>query len=291
VAFNAKLDSIDKYFYGIHESLAFERIYESHDTEELSRLRDELDQVSDANYRTLYDRYKGCRRAFVLGTGPSLQTSLDIDFSPADLLIACNSIVKNEKILNHTQPTVIAFADQVFHFGRSDYAKQFRVDLIKAVERLGCFCIVPPERGLLLAMHFPEVASRLITIPFNGTLNLPTPENRRVKVTENIMTLYMLPIASAMAEEVYIGGADGRDQKEQYFWKHDKTAQYCDLLNSVWDAHPSFFRDRNYDAYYADHCRTIEELMRYGEDHGVKYCSLTPSRIPALAKRSQKGGI
>ncbi|MHC4338508.1 MAG: hypothetical protein ACYSTG_11280, partial [Planctomycetota bacterium] len=75
MAFNAKLDSIDKYFFGIHESLAFERIYESHDTEELSRLRNELEQISDANYRTLYDRYKGCRRAFVLGTGPSLQSA------------------------------------------------------------------------------------------------------------------------------------------------------------------------------------------------------------------------
>jgi hypothetical protein len=76
MAFNAKLDSIDKYFFGVHESLAFERIYESHDTEELSRLRDELEQISDANYRTLYDRYKGCKRAFVLGTGPSLQSAL-----------------------------------------------------------------------------------------------------------------------------------------------------------------------------------------------------------------------
>jgi hypothetical protein len=291
VAFNAKLDSIDKHFFGVHESLAFERIYQSHDTKQLARMRSELDRTSQANYRALYDRYKSCRRAFVLGTGPSLQMALSMDFSPDDLVIGCNSIVKNEKILIHTRPGVIAFADQVFHFGRSNYAKQFRADLLRAVRRLGCFCIVPPERGLLLAMHFPEVASRLIAMPFNGTFNLPTPGNRKVKVTENVMTLYMLPIASAIAKEIYIVGADGREQRERYFWKHDETAQYGELLSSVREAHPSFFRDRNYNAYYEEHCRTLEELMRYGENHGVTYSSLTPSRIPALAKRSQKGGI
>ncbi len=289
VAFNAKLDSIDKHFFAVHESLAFERIYQSHDTEQLSRARNELDRTSEANYRALYDRYKGCRRAFVLGTGPSLQMALRMDFLPDDLVIACNSIVKSERMLDHAQPDVLAFADQVYHIGRSDYAKQFRVDLIKAVKRLGCFCIVPPERGLLISMHFPELASRLIVIPFNDTFNLPTPGNRKVKVTENVMTLYMLPVASAIAEEVYVVGADGREQKEQYFWKHDETAQYGDLLRSARQAHPSFFRDRTYEAYYDQHCRTIEELIEYGEKQGVTYRSLAPSRIPALAKRSLKG--
>jgi hypothetical protein len=102
------------------------------------------------------------------------------------------------------------------------------------------------------------------------------------------MTLYMLPVASAIAEEVYVIGADGREKNEHYFWKHHETTQYGDLLSSVRDAHPSFFRDRNYNAYYEEHCRTIEELMRYGESHGVRYHSLTPSRIPALANRSRQ---
>lgn len=283
--FNAKLECIDREFFSYHESLAFQRIYARHDTDSIRDLRKRLEQASETNYKTIYNKYKGCRRSFVLGTGPSVQKILETEIFPDDLVIACNSLVKNHAVLAHTRPAILAFADPVFHFGRSTYARVFREQLISAVGRTNLICVVPPEHGLLLALHCPELISRLIVLPAGHTFNLPTPDNRTVRGTDNIMTLYMLPIASAMAQEVYVVGADGRVETDNYFWKHDRGSQYNDLLKFAFDAHPSFFRDRDYKAYFQKHCATMEAMIAEGERRGIRYYSVSHSTVPALRKR------
>ncbi|WP_145986438.1 hypothetical protein [Methylocaldum marinum] len=284
--FNAKLECIDKRFFTYHESVAFQRIYALHDTVSLSDTRKKLEEVSRKNYEFLYSRYKGCQRAFVLGTGPSIQQIFHIDVSQDDLVIACNSLVKNQKVFSYARPAVLTFADPVFHFGRSAYAQQFREHLASLSSDTNVFFIVPPEHGLLLALHYPSLISRLIVLPVSPEFNLPTPENRKVQVADNIMTLYMLPVASAMAQEVYVIGADGRAQADNYFWKHDQDSQYGNLMKTAVDAHPSFFRDRDYKAYFKHHCDTMEALISQGERRGVRYYSVSSSTIPALRQRA-----
>ena len=99
------------------------------------------------------------------------------------------------------------------------------------------------------------------------------------------MTMLMLPVASTVADETYMIGADGRSQGEKYFWKHNPSAQFDDLMDSAFATHPSFFRDRIYSDYYNEHCRYLEGLVAYGETRGKTYYSQTPSLIPTLAKR------
>lgn len=291
VRFNAKLECIDKDFFGVHESLAFERIYRKHGTDLLRELRGQIEQASEANFDAVYSKYGGCRRAFILATGPSIQNIFTINISEDDLVIACNSLVRNQKALAYARPAVLTFADPVFHFGRSAYAKQFRTHLVRAVASSECVCVVPPERGLLLALHHPDLISRLVLMPTGRSFNLPTPRNRAVRAADNIMTLYMLPIASALAREVYIFGADGRAKTDSYFWKYDQGSQYDDLLKSAIDTHPSFFRDRDYDAYFRNHCAAIKAIISEGEKRGMKYYSASFSTVPALRQRVIAGDI
>jgi hypothetical protein len=96
----------------------------------------------------------------------------------------------------------------------------------------------------------------------------------------------MLPVASSIAEEIYILACDGRKPGDVSFWRHGETVQFEELMETVSQTHPSFFRDRNYSDYYSRHCQELEEMLEYGEKLGRKYYSLSSSRIPALIDRS-----
>jgi hypothetical protein len=100
------------------------------------------------------------------------------------------------------------------------------------------------------------------------------------------MTLFMLPIAMSLTSDVRIVGADGRKESSSYFWEHSDSAQYEDeLMSTVAETHPSFFRDRVYEDYYQQHVDTLTEMIEYGERDGIGFVNLTNSYIPCLAER------
>ncbi len=69
---------------------------------------------------------------------------------------------------------------------------------------------------------------------------------------------------------------------------HNAEVQYSDdLMRSAFDAHPSFFRDRNYGRYYEQHCEQLETMLSRAESEGHRFRSVTPSEIPALKRRQQ----
>ena len=114
----------------------------------------------------------------------------------------------------------------------------------------------------------------------------PTPERMTVRMTNNVLTHMMLPIAFALSDRVEIAGCDGRQPNESYFWRHNTRTQYPDdLMATAFDAHPAFFRDRDYADYYDEHCRELEELLLTGEAAGKFAVGVTPSYIPALSRR------
>ena len=79
----------------------------------------------------------------------------------------------------------------------------------------------------------------------------------------------MIPIAFALADRVEIPGCDGRRPSENYFWRHNARTQYSDeLMGSAFEAHPAFFRDRDYGDYYDKHCQQLEEGLATGEAAG-----------------------
>lgn len=283
-----KIHIIDPNYYSHAEASNYQGLFDHTRT---SDQHQKLAELSLRNYNTLLDQVKGCSRATVFGTGPSLDQALEFDFS-GGFNIVCNSIVKNRTLLDHIKPQLLVFADPVFHFSPCKYSVEFRSQVLNAIHDYNCFCLVPEGRVTLMLAHYPELKNRIIGMPTRigiptrkRDFNFPTPDNFYVKASDNILTLFMLPIASTVAEKIQIIGSDGRQKNENYFWKHSSSAQFDELMQTVFDTHPSFFRDRVYTDYYEVHCKILNNLIEYGESSGKKYISLTQSYIPALEKR------
>ena len=252
---------------------------------ELMRLFGGSGQSTAAMERLLSERIAG-GTALIVGTGPSAETLDDSDFD-ADIRITCNSAVRNAGFIDAFRPHAIAFSDPIHHLGPSRYAAAFRADLLRALEGCEALAIVPPLGAELLTQHHPEVADRVVCVPvYYGPWRWPTTHDHHVRHTGNVLTLYMLPLAFALADHVTIAGCDGRKPDEALFWRHSRTIQYDDeLMETLYMAHPGWYRDYDYADYYAAHCRELEELIRMGESAGKSVCSLTESFIPALAGR------
>jgi hypothetical protein len=239
------------------------------------------------NFRKMVLKQKNNIKSYCFVTGPSFDSYQEFQYEKEAFKIICNSIVKNHTFLEYIKgPDLLVFADPVFHFSPSEYSAVFRDHVLKVVERYNCFVMVPEATVGLLLRHYPELKPYLIGMGnCSDTFSFPSDQRLNVKSSANILTLFMLPVASSVSEEVYILGADGRAQDEKYFWKHSTSVQFDNLMQTVFETHPSFFRDRDYKDYYAEHCRFLESFIQYGERQGKRYFSLTPSHIPALKQR------
>jgi hypothetical protein len=230
------------------------------------------------------------RNAALFLTGPSLEAALQGRLPENRFAIICNSLVKSRPFLERIKPDLLVFLDPAYHFGVSRYAAEFRKNAVAALQDYPqCACIVP-EAYLPLGRAFlgPALADRLIGMPVNrrSGFNLPGPQAFFVRQTANVLTELMLPVGLALAGQVWVVGADGRRPDDTGFWAHNAAAQMGDLLASIYAAHPSLGRDEDVPAYYARHCQRVERLLRVAEaQHGVQVRSLTPSFIPALARR------
>ena len=240
---------------------------------------------AEVSLRRLREHTQGAATSFILATGPS---ALDLDLTQvdADVRITCNSAVRDEKRLQAFRPTIIAFTDPVFHFGPSRYAAAFRRDLLRAVDVYNPLLICGSHWVSPLLTMAPQLADRLAVIPFRpgGKWRWPTDKDPTVRTTASVLTNLMLPVALMLTDHVTIAGADGRRPTENYFWKHG--LQYSDdLMQSVFEAHPAFFRDRDYETHYDTHCQEIEDLLGVAEDAGKVVEAVASSWISAFRKR------
>ena len=272
---------VDETYYSIVESSIYREIY--YYCLDLSKRQFFLEQ-SKKNYARMSDEFKDVRKSYLFGTGPSLEQAYNYSYHEGFNVI-CNSIVKNKELVKHINPSLLVFADPVFHFSPCEYSKQFRNDAVDVILEYGCFCMIPYYTVPLILAHYPYLEEKIIGLPFGNNYNLPTVRDFHVKSSANILTLYMIPVASAISGEINIIGCDGRQKNETYFWKHNSNAQYEGLMRTVFEMHPSFFRGRVYEDYYDEHCLFLKELIEFGEGLGRNYYSLTSSFIPVLIDR------
>lgn len=224
-------------------------------------------------------------KAYLLCTGPSLSRFREFDFSDGHV-IACNSVVSNRALLEHSRPDFVVASDPIFHFGPSIYAEQFRQDLASAARDFPFLFMTLDVYAHLLRAHVDMPEERWAVVP--NCAGSAVHDLRRdwfVPRTANIMTMFMLGVAATLAKEIYIIGADGREPGETYFWKHDPASQLTDKMQAIKDCHPAFFERRNYADYYDRHCEVVDHQVRQIESAGGRVYTLTPSFIPALARR------
>jgi len=244
-------------------------------------------------FKSVCKKFKN-KKIAVFGTGESLSKAMEVDFSRVDT-IAANSMVKDIDLLDHLQPKLIVCADPIFHAGVSKYAEEFRKMLRYALHRYSCPLIVP-ERDLHIYHHYfygEEIT--IIPIPFikRDLPNYSMQHDFSVSTTGNVLTVFLLQLAFSMSNKVDIYGCDGRPLNENnYFWKHNKSAQFTEEIDDIKLAHPGFFAI-DYNNYYKEHCLTLEKWLSHAEEIGKVVYSRTSSYIPALKKRESLdlGGI
>ncbi|MCH8489188.1 MAG: glycosyltransferase [Oceanicaulis sp.] len=225
---------------------------------------------------------------YIFGTGPNLSHASAHDFSDG-VTIACNSMVRNRELMDRLQPRLIVAADPIFHAGPSSYAGAFREQLIDALDRYSADLVVPLRDYHIYSHHLPErFADRIVGVPLEtgDRPNIDLSEQLKTTSTANVLTLFLLPLATTFFEEIRIFGCDGRPLSEDnYFWKHDKSSQFNEQMTEIQKAHPAFF-EIDYNDYYLAHCKTLETWLSTGEAAGKRFTNHTPSYIPALLKRS-----
>ena len=168
-------------------------------------------------------------------------------------------------------------------------AAAFRQDLPQAVHDTDAVIVTFDLCAGVLLAHHPELADRVVIrraqkdkLPWHW----PSPDRVTVRMTGNVLTCGMFPVAFALSDHVQIAGRDGRAPAENYFWRHNARTQYSDeLMGTVFDTHPPSFFDRDYADCYDERCRQLEELLAVGEAAGRRATAVTPSDIPALRQR------
>jgi glycosyltransferase involved in cell wall biosynthesis len=257
------------------------------------RLKNRLESKSKFKLLTSEITSKNYEKSFIFGTGPNL-SELDTDKYEfeSSLTIACNSMVKDKKLLKKINPDIFIAADPIFHAGCSSYAKAFRDELRICLNAFPKSFFIVPERDLPLHLsQFPKIdPNRIIGIPFKNEIenNFNLIKDFYVKTYSNVLTLFLLPIAATFTRKILISGCDGKETlNNRYFWSHNKDVQFETEMHNIKKAHPSFF-DINYDKYYLEHCdnlkNQIEELLHM--NYSIK--NLTLSNIPILKTLSKK---
>ncbi|MGH8046382.1 MAG: hypothetical protein ACREKL_03980 [Chthoniobacterales bacterium] len=239
-------------------------------------------------FEEMAESLRGAQRAYVFGTGPSLEQVVDVDLH-GGVRVVSNSLVRNERLMDKIRPSIVCCGDPVFHAGCSGYAAEFRRNLVDAMRRYPLYTIVPITHYPYYRAHFPaDLVKRIIGVPINklGRFNFDLLSSYNVNQTGNILTMLMLPVASTLAREICIGGCDGRADKTQtYFWSHHGPSQIADKMDDAKLAHPGFFKI-SYTDYYDQHCATLDLLMRQGEQDGRIFRNITTSHVPGLERRN-----
>lgn len=275
---------IDPYFYKYSESHTYPGLlwYDLYTPSQRLYLKKHSKKLFEHFYKiNMSDK------VILFGTGPSINSVFDKEYKNETTII-CNSIVKDDKLLERIQPNAITFIDSVFHFGVSKYCEQFINDVEKTVKKYGSYCFINEVGGALIYEHFPSLREKIICFPtyrIGPPIRIEPDKFKSRFYSHSVVTRIMLQLGAGLADKVLMCGFDGRSKGENYFWKHSSTAQYDDLMQYVWDSHPTFFSDTNYEDNYDAHCKVMEQVIINLEKQGAEIYTLEASHIPALAKR------
>ncbi len=224
-------------------------------------------------------------KVYLLCTGPNLKDYRDYDFSDG-YVVLCNNAVSDMELMGYTQPDIVVASDPVYHFGPSRGATSYRASLNHAAEKHLFFFLTLTRRYNLARRYIDIPDARMGCVTAHRSAKVDALGGKwGIPLTENILTLLMLPVAFCLANKIYIIGADGRESNESRFWQHMSTPLVPTQGDSFHQCHPAFFCMRNYNEYYRNHCNTVSDQVRSIEKAGGSICSLTPSLIPALAER------
>ncbi len=222
-------------------------------------------------------------QAVVLATGPSLELAKYFDIAKC-VRIACNSVVQDSKLLAKLRPHFLTAGDVVSHLGVSQYADKWRRDLAVLLRKSNATFVTTAPFGFLLSTHYPDIADQVVLISqaYKQGPVLDMTQNFCLPTLDSTLNIHMLPIASTLADEIYLFGCDGQNpinERNEDFWAHSPRAQYHDLVESAHRCHPTFDPKRQantLDRYCASTAESIGAIRNCGKFIAVVGTSFTP---------------
>jgi len=243
------------------------------------------------SHRRLASRAKdlasqGLRKAAVFGTGPSIELAVASKLDDC-IRIACNSVVQSDELMSIISPHFLTAGDVVSHFGVSAYAERFRHDLASRLREGDRLFLTTAEFGFLLVAHNPSLVDKVVLIE-QRNLEMTTDllDNFSLPLLDSTLNIHMLPLATTLADEIYLFGCDGQSpslQSNEDFWAHSQGAQYHDLVESGHRCHPTFDQNRRQhtlDRYFESTSQSIHKICSCGKF----VASVGPSFTPPMAR-------
>ncbi|MBL8645381.1 MAG: hypothetical protein JNK21_15720 [Rhodospirillaceae bacterium] len=254
--------------------------------------KDEIDRLLSNSVYLFFENLKRWtgRPMSVFGNGPTLQQVVDQKFDPGPTLRAvCNSTIADDKAMAHLKPEIAFAGDPVQHGGASLYAGKFRADLQKALTENPNLVFIT-QLGFVpyfKAATPPSLHTRIIGVGNNRSpeFNIDLTQAFYSSATANIFTMLVLPVAFTISKQVDIYGCDGQEfSKATKPWSHANESDYMGKMAVTHRLHPAFWQ-RNFaeelTSYYGD----MDDIIAAAEKKGIRVRSITPSYVPALAKR------
>lgn len=222
----------------------------------------------------------------IIAPGPTYSSLLSLpgfeDIQGSNV-VTCNSVVKDIDTLKAIgRVDVLCFSDPVFHFSSSEYCLKFIEDVKTVIETFDPYIIVPISAAPLTENLLLKFNPKVIGYGASETYNIPSSGALSVKYSPNVLTSLLLPTAAALSNTIHTVGCDGRNKDEKYFWRHNDRAQYTQLMDSVFEKHPSFLNDQNLDKYYHQHVVRLTRDVNWLRHKGKKVQSLTPTYLDIL---------
>lgn len=226
----------------------------------------------------------GWKTGCVFGTGPSLETAREFDFSNC-VSVVCNSIVQNRELLSHINPKFVTAGDVVSHLGVSLYAEVFRKDLLAYLKDSEAYYLTTAPFGYILLEQCPEISQKIILVEqITEEQNFDLTQLFGLPRLDSTFNIHMLPIIHTFCDNIFILGCDGKSKtrSNEDFWAHAQQAQYFDLVETGHKCHPTFDNNRKKSTYNRYQDSVIHSVINGEKKHGKRYYTLQQSYIDAL---------
>jgi hypothetical protein len=221
------------------------------------RDRDQYTDVSFKHYHELKEVI-GDQELYVLGNAPDFSSIIE-NIKSKPVIICNDSINIIEKI--HSSTVILAFGDPLFHFSYDENALNF-IKKVKKIENFIDFLIVPSN--VIPILKSAGINTKLIGVTSSKKLkvNFLMKGNKiYTKNTHNVMTQYMLPLATSLSNTVNLGAVSFELEKElESVWDYDQ--KIIDEGNKNYAFEYSFFKDRNFKKYYKYHNKMLNNIIK-----------------------------
>lgn len=232
-------------------------------------------------------------KAYILGTGPSLEKAIEVDWADG-IRIVSNTIVKDFELWEHIRPHFIVAGDAIYHFGFSNFAKKFRRDLKERLEESqDTFFIIPSSFYAFCLIEFVAFKDRIIPVPIgdNDNVHLGLTNRYLLPNVGNVLPLLLLPVACTFSKDVFLWGFDGRSPDAKGFWKNSDKHFYNDDVEQLKELHPAFFATLipkgKQDQYVKNvHGDALDNALIRAEGNGFRFNMMHFSYTEILKKRS-----